>query len=301
MISVHKPVLLNEVLENLNPQAGQNFIDGTFGGGGHSSEILKKIGSSGKLLAIDANSEAEKLKSDNKNFRLVIDNFKNLEQIVADNLDFFNHPKGSEKFINGILLDLGLSSDELDISGRGFTFQKDEPLDMRFDINSQTTATEILKSYSLGKLIDIFKNLGDYPKAKQLAEEIVKIRKIKSIETTFELVNLILSTTPRRKFDKIHPATKVFQALRIAVNSELDNLISVLPQCLELLALKGRLAIISFHSGEDKIVKHFFRNESEFENPRIKLITKKPIVPTEEEIEKNPRARSAKLRVIEKI
>lgn len=300
MKTIHQPVLLNEVLENLNPQAGQNFIDCTFGGGGHSAEILKKIGKKGKLLAIDANSETTGIVMQTfrsaKNFRLVIDNFKNLEKIIENNSDFFDKNK-----IDGILLDLGLSSDELDNSGRGFTFQKDELLDMRFDVSQRTTAVEILKSYSLGKLIDIFKNLGDYSKAKELAKKIVSTRKSKPIATTSELANLVLSVTPRRKFDKIHPATKVFQALRIAVNSELDNLIAVLPPAVELLAPHGRLAIISFHSGEDRIVKTFFKAESEFENPRIKLITKKPIIPTEAEILKNTRSRSAKLRVVEKI
>ena len=299
MTTVHNPVMLNEAVEHLNLHKGDNIIDGTFGGGGHSQKILEKISPNGKLLAIDANSDviswaqvSQPELAKNKNFKLVIDNFKNLEKVVEEN---FDNP------IHGILLDLGLSSDELEQSNRGFSFQKDEPLDMRFDKNQRLTAEEIINKYSKEKLYDIFKTFGEYAHANRLSEIILEQRRIKEIQTTKELVDLILLIHHRNRKEKIHPATKVFQALRIAVNSELDSLISVLPQAISLLELKGRLVIISFHSSEDRIVKHFFRNEAKLENPKIKIITKRPLVPTEKEILENPRSRSAKMRVVEKI
>lgn len=292
MSTAHIPVLLLEVLEYLNPEPGQNFIDCTFGGGGHSLAILEKIKPKGKLLAIDANADAIKEVENNKNIIFVNDNFRNLDKIVAHDFPYV---------VKGILLDLGLSSDELENSGRGFSFQKDEPLDMRFDISEDLTAEEIINTYSLENLTNIFKNFGEYRASKKLSQLIVKTRKQQAINTTNDLVALILQITPRRSQEKIHPATQVFQALRMAVNEELKSLKIVLPQTIEILATGGRLAIISFHSLEDGIVKNFFRDLSREDKPRIKILTKKPIVPTEQEILRNPRCRSAKMRVIEKI
>lgn len=294
MNSVHTPVLLKEVLECLNPQPGQNFIDCTFGGGGHSCEILKRIGRGGHLLAIDADSGVEKNKEikGNKNIIFVNNNFRNLKEIVAEKFPYPAH---------GILLDLGLSSDQLEKSGRGFSFQTNEPLDMRFDVEQELTAAEILNSYSLEDLYDIFKTFGEYPHARRLSQSVFKQRRLKPFTNTQDLVALVLQIQPRRWRDKLHPATKVFQALRIAVNSELKNLELVLPQAVENLAPGGRLAVIAFHALEDRIVKNFFRGLVQSENSPIKLLTKKPTVPTYEEIKNNPRSRSAKLRVIEKL
>lgn len=297
--TVHKSVMLQESLENLNLSNGKNIIDGTFGGGGHSTEILKVISLNGKLLAIDANSdtleqEVTKDLQQNKNFKLVIDNFRNLKKIFEDNKDFINS-------CDGILLDLGISSDELEQSGRGFSFQNDEPLDMRFDVNQELTAAEVLNTYSLEDLYNVIKNYGEYRRPRKLAEEIIAHRKAQEFKSTFDLVNLILEVTPRHFKDRLHPATKVFQALRIEVNSELESIEKVLPQAVEILASGGRLVVIAFHALEDRIVKHYFRNLVKQENSPIKILTKRPLVPSDEEIKENPRARSAKMRIIEKI
>ncbi|MFC1622507.1 16S rRNA (cytosine(1402)-N(4))-methyltransferase RsmH [Patescibacteria group bacterium] len=288
MKSVHKPVMLHEAIEYLNLKSGNNIIDCTYGGGGHSKEILKITQSNGKILAIDANQD---VKVDNPNIIFVNDNFKNLKSIVKEK---FNYP------IHGILLDLGLSSDELEQSGRGFSFQKDEPLDMRFDVQQKLTVANIINSYSLEDLYDVFKNLGEYSHARRLSQSILEQRKLKKFTTTQELVDLILEVNPRRWRDRLHPATKVFQALRIAVNKELENLELVLPQATEMLVPGGRLVVISFHALEDRIVKHYFRSLSRQENSEIKLLTKKPIIPTQDETKENPRSRSAKMRVVEK-
>ncbi len=295
MSSVHKPVLLKEVLDYLIPAPDKNFIDCTFGGGGHGVEILKRIAPEGKLLAIDADIETSNQISDirnNKNIIFINDNFRNLQEIVAKKFPYS---------VQGILLDLGLSSDQLENSGRGFSFQKDEPLDMRFDTRQSLTAAEILNSYSLEALYDIFKNYGEYPHARRLCQGIFRTRKITKFKTTQQLVALVLEIQPRRFFDKLHPATKVFQALRIAVNDELESLKEVLPQAVDILSANGRLMVISFHALEDRIVKNFFRDLARQEVPVIKILTKKPVVPSEEEIRQNPRSRSAKMRVAEKM
>jgi len=295
----HISVMLREIVEYLNLSPGDNVIDCTFGGGGHSLEILKQIGKDGKLLAIDLNEDVRKeignwkleIKK-NKNFKLVNDNFKNLKNIV--NKDF-KYP------VNGILLDLGLSSDELEKSGRGFSFQKDEPLDMRFDVNQDLTAEHVLNSYSVEELYNIFKDFGEYSHARRLSKSVYQQRKLKKFKNTQDLVDIVLEVHPHKYYNKIHPATKIFQALRIAVNNELENLKKVLPQAVEILQSRGRLVVISFHALEDRIVKHYFRELSRKENSKIKLLTKKPISPSEKEVEENPRSRSAKMRVVEKI
>lgn len=283
---MHIPVLLKEAIENLNPQPNQNFVDCTIGGGGHSTAILERIKPEGKVLGIDLNKEAiEKLK-DIKNLILVNDNFVNLKSI-AENNNF--HP------INGILLDLGFSSDLLEASGRGFSFLKDEPLDMRFDVRSDLTAEKVVNQYSEEDLIKIFKEYGEEKFSRRIARQIVNEKQ--PIKTTAQLVEIIKRAVPSfYQHLRIHFATRIFQALRIEVNDELNNLREVLAQAEEILEPEGRIAVISFHSLEDRIVKRFFKGSE-----ALKIITKKPIIADDYEIEKNPRSRSAKLRIAEKI
>jgi 16S rRNA (cytosine1402-N4)-methyltransferase len=296
----HIPVLKKEVIEYLNPKPNENFIDCTIGEGGHSLTILEKISPEGKILGIDWNLEAiEKLKIKienlgfKKNLILVCDNFANLEEIVEKN-----------KFwpVNGILFDLGMSSWEIEESGKGFTFKKDEPLIMSYshNVNSATglTAMEIINNWQEEDIEKILKEYGEEKFGRSIAREIVRARKIKPIKTTFQLVEIIKKATPAwYHYKKIHPATKTFQALRIAVNDELNNLKKALPQTLKILKNGGRIVIISFHSLEDKIVKIFFKEKAR--QGRIKILTKKPVIPQKIEIKNNPRARSAKLRAVE--
>lgn len=323
---MHIPVLLKEVIEYLNPQANQNFIDCTFGGGGHATVIAKMILPSGKVLGIDCSEAIEAYKSKTKelnNLILVKDNFVNLKKIIEQN-NF--HP------IDGIVIDLGLSSDLLENSGRGFSFLRDEPLDMRFDQNSELTAGKIVNYYTKDELFEIFKEYGEERFSRRIAEEIVKARKINSLKTTNDLIEVVKLAIPHRfQHSRRHFATRIFQALRIETNNELNVLKSVLPQAIASLAPKGRLAVISFHSLEDRIVKRFFKekkdlpqhqedmpagikmNEKKFQRSSpetmsanlwcggLKIITKKPIAPSFEEIRENPYSRSAKLRVAERV
>jgi 16S rRNA (cytosine1402-N4)-methyltransferase len=299
----HVPVLLDEVLESLQLKSGMNIVDCTLGDGGHSEEILKVTAPSGRLLGIDTDPEsllrAKQNLYDFQNRVLFIrDNFVNLKKIVE-----------TEKFsnINGIVIDLGWSSPQFEDRGRGFTFQKDEPLDMRLSGDSGDTASNILNDESEEELVRIFNDYGEEKLSKQIAEAIIDFRKEEKIKMTGQLVEIILQVYRKKlKTDKevpwvggTHPATKVFQALRIAVNKELDVLESVLPQAIDILAPGGRLAVISFHSLEDRITKHYFKKQKH--KNIIKIITKKPIIAGEEELKNNVRARSAKLRVIEKI
>ena len=284
---MHKPVLIKEVLEYLNPQAGENFIDCTIGFGGHTLDILKKIKPNGKVLGIDF--EKSSLKED----RLILanGNFADLKEIVE---------KFSFNKIDGILLDLGLSSWHFDKSNRGFSFKGEESLDMRLNSESELTAEKIVNEWSEQELIKIFEEYGEERYSKSIAKSICGNRKIKRIEKTNQLREIIRQSVPSGyKHNRINFATKIFQAIRIAVNDELNNLIKTLPQALSLLESKGRLAVISFHSLEDRIVKNFFRDE--FKKGNLEILTKKPIIPSREEIILNPRSRSAKLRVIKKI
>jgi 16S rRNA (cytosine1402-N4)-methyltransferase len=310
MITVHEPVLLREVLEYLNPQPNHNFIDCTIGGAGHAQAILAKTGPEGRLLGLDWDAEAIKrsveiLAKYSHRTILVNDNYINAKNIAYEN-QFYP--------ITGILLDLGLSLDQLQSSGRGFSFQVDEPLDMRFSLGNDLTAGKILNHFSEKELIKIFQNYGEEPDASRLAKAIVQVRTKEPIKKTLQLVNLIIQTKKSDRRRKIHPATLVFQALRIAVNNELNNLKIALHDLLELLDSGGRCAVITFHSLEDRIVKNIFRQESKDclcppdvpkcvcrHQARVKLITKKPVVPTTEEISRNFRSRSAKLRVVEKL
>jgi 16S rRNA (cytosine1402-N4)-methyltransferase len=312
---IHKSVLLKEVVEYLDPKPGENFIDCTFGGGGHGVEILRRVGSGGRVLGIDAD------KCTVDNFQFPISNFQNKEGLILVNDNFVNLKSIYEHNfcyqVSGILFDLGLSSMELADEGRGFSFLKNSALDMRFDINQELTAAEIVNNYKEQELFRVFRELGevDFGKAKKISRVIVELRRKKRIETTFDLVALILETFyPKAWQDgKItvetkefyqnhrrinHPATKFFQALRIETNKELENLEKVLPEALDILRIGGRLVVISFHSLEDRIVKNCFREWGR--EGKVKILTKKPIVPSEEETRENPRARSAKMRAVVK-
>ena len=305
----HVPVLLKEVIEYLVPKPGQKFIDATFGGGGHGVAISKAIGKKGSLLAIDANLDAVKdsrFKIRDLRFKIVHGNFRDIGAIARKN--------GFEK-VDGILFDLGLSSDMLDDPQRGFSFQKDGPLDMRYDRGKDWKAYDFVNLADENQLAEIFKKYGEEKFSKKIARAIVNIRKEEKIETTAELFNLIKQALPGKLRHKSGgPARRIFQAIRIEVNDELGALKAALPQTLQLLDSGSRLAVISFHSLEDRIVKHFFRDAEKGctcpvdfprcvcgKKPLVKILTKKPVVPSEEEIAINSRARPAKLRVAEKI
>lgn len=297
---IHTPVLKKEVIEYLNPKKGEKFIDCTIDGGGHSLAILEKIGSEGKILGIDQDEELiERLKKEKfgewfkDNLILVCDNFENLKRISEEN-----------KFdaVSGILFDLGMSTWHFKESGRGFSFQDDEILDMRYDVtkNRGSTVREIINKWPEKKISQILREYGEEKFSDEIAQEVVNTRGRRPIETTFQLVSVINKAVPDwYKRRKIHPATKTFQALRIVVNDELGSLERALPQALEALGSGGRLVIISFHSLEDKIVKNFFREKGR--EGKIKILTKKPVRPRNEEIQENPSCRSARLRVAVKI
>lgn len=309
---MHIPVLLEEVIKYLNPKPNKNYIDCTLGGGGHTKAILEKTGPQGKLLAIDLNKESlilAKGKLEKFKTRIIFHqgNFSNLKKIAYEYK--FNS-------ISGILFDLGLSSDLLNESRYGFSFQVNGPLLMRFDGRSDDlTAEKVVNNYSEKKLVEILWKYGEEKYAKKIAKKIVSERKKKAIKTTFDLTKIILKAVPKSyKTKKTHPATRTFQALRIEVNRELENLKKAIEQAKELLEPAGRIVCISYHSLEDKIVKKFFLQESkdclcpkEFPVCRcghkasLRIITKKPIVPSLVEIKQNLHSRSAKMRVAEKI
>jgi 16S rRNA (cytosine1402-N4)-methyltransferase len=284
---VHVPVLQKEVLRYLDPKPNENFIDTTIGGAGHTLVILEKNGPRGKVLGIDWDTESIQLLKLRKIKRLILvnDSFVNLKEIVK-----------KEKFqpVSGILFDLGMSSWHLEKSGRGFSFQKNEPLDMRYNIKSPLTAEKILNYWSEKEIERILKEYGEERFAKKIAKEIIVSRKLKLIKNTFQLVEIIKKAVPfRYQHQRIHFATRTFQALRIAVNDELNNLERALPQAIEILKTGGRLVVISFHSLEDRIVKTFYRGRASID---LKILTKKPIKPSQKEIKINPRSRSSKLR-----
>lgn len=305
---MHTPVLLKEVIEHFDPKPGQKFIDATIDGGGHALAILEKILPNGKLLGIEWDGKllnSLKLKIENLKLNqgviLVNDSYVNLKKIAEEN-DFVN--------IDGILFDLGISSWHIDAAGRGFSFQKDEPLDMRFAAQNEAdifeprfsniTAEEVINRWPLDDLIGIFKEYGEERFAKLIAVGIVKARKEKPIKTTFELVEIIKKSVPFwYRSGRIHFATRTFQALRIAVNHELENLEAGISQAVEVLRTGGNLGVISFHSLEDRIVKNFFRTKAK--EGILKIITKKPVRAGPVETTENPRARSAKLRVAKKL
>lgn len=275
---MHISVLPKEVIEYLDPKPNENFIDCTFGEGGHSAAILEKNKPNGKVLGIDLSPEVIKKTKDR--LTLICDNFANLKEIVE---------KANFGKADGILMDLGISSWDLEESGRGFSFLKNEPLDMRYGLQQQLTAEKIVNYWSAKDLETILTEYGEEKFAKEIAAGIISSRQIKPIETTFQIVEIIRKSIPGR-YQKINLATRAFQALRIAVNDELNNLKKALPQAIEVLKNNGRIVIVSFHSLEDRIVKNFFKENN------LKILTKKPITPSFEEITINPRSRSAKLR-----
>ena len=291
---MHIPVLKDKVIEYLNPKPNQNFIDATLGNGGHTVAILEKTAPKGKLLALDLDADALlRMKARAKEERmgaritLVEDNFTNIAGAAKE-----------EKFkpVHGILFDLGLSSDQLENSGRGFSFKKSEPLDMRYSKESPTTAEKILNFWSKRDLEYILKEYGEEEFSTQIAQAIITTRAAKQITKTNHLVEVVLKATPKWYHKKkIHPATKTFQALRITVNRELENLKIALPQAVEMLENHGTVVVLSFHSLEDRMVKNFFQD-----NPQLIVLTKKPVIPQDDEIQKNPRSRSAKLRAARK-
>ncbi len=295
MNNYHTSVLLQEAIELLQIKAGERYIDGTLGAGGHTIEILKH---GGRVLGLDVDQDAlefvnEELRSKNQELRdnltLVKGNFKDIDKIAKEN---------KSETVDGILLDLGVSSHHFEAPERGFSFQREGPLDMRMDKDLHVKAGDLVNVLTKSELTDLFTKLGEERFTRLIVSRIVEARKVKRIETTAELANIIRRAVPFSK-KGINPATKVFQALRIAVNDELNNLIEALPKALTLLESGGRLAVISFHSLEDRIVKRSFL---EFEEKGLgSIITKKPLIPTEEEIAANSRSRSSKLRVFEKL
>jgi 16S rRNA (cytosine1402-N4)-methyltransferase len=290
---IHKPVLLKEVIEYLKVGKNKNYVDCTIGEGGHAIEILKRNGPKGKVLGIEIDPELYKKLREEKLERLILvnDSYSNLKEIVE---------RENFKKIHGILFDLGISSWHIEKSGRGFSFLGDEPLIMRYDASREISATEIVNRWPEKEIERILKEYGEERFAKKIAREICKERKKKKIERTLQLVEVIKRAVPKWYLQRrIHFATKTFLALRIAVNNELENLKSGLLQAIDVLEREGRLVVISFHSLEDRIVKNFLR-EKEREG-KIKILTKKPIVPSKEEIKQNPRSRSAKLRAALKI
>ena len=296
-LMAHISVLTKEVIEYLDPKPDENFIDATLGNAGHTIAILEKNGPKGKVLGID--QDPEQIKNSKLNIKdaesrnrliAVCDNFANLKEIAE---------REKIKEVSGIIFDLGMSSWHLEDSGREFSFLKEEPLDMRYGDSSMLSAEKILNYESCQEIERILREYGEEGFSKRIAEKIIEVRKTKPIKTTYQLVDIIreaVSTGYRHQ--KIHYATRTFQAMRIAVNGELDSLMKVLPQAVEILKCGGKIVLISFHSLEDRIVKNFFREKAR-ENI-LKIITKKPIVPTVEEIKINNRSRSAKLRVAEK-
>ena len=305
-LPVHVPVLLDEILAGLQPQLGGYFVDCTVGLGGHAAAILEKISPSGRLLGIDADPEAIKLSQDKlgdygEAVTLVNDNFINLEAICKR---YHFHP------VDGILFDLGVSSLQLDTAERGFSFHLDAPLNMRFDPGQGLTASDIVNSFSEQELAKLIEKYGEERHSRRIARYIVQNR---PIATTVELASLVEQALGGKRA-KIHPATRTFMALRIAVNSELQNLELALKQTINLLRPGGRLTVISYHSLEDRIVKQFMRYAASSclcppgtvicrcgHVPTLKLISRKVIKPTSLEIESNPRSRSAKLRIAERL
>ncbi len=303
--SFHIPVLTKEVLHYLNfKKGGGVYIDCTLGGGGHSKAILKNIYPDGLLIGIDQDIEAiEAAKVELKNFlgkvKLVKGNFKNLEDILSDL---------KLEAVSGIIFDLGVSSHQLKEKERGFSFREDSHLDMRMDQTQKFDASILINRYTEKELIGIFERYGEERLSKRIVRLIVTERQKKPITTTRQLADLVIRALPKtkkRKKWRIHPATRVFQAIRIEVNQELKALEKGLNQAINVLDDKGRICVISYHSLEDRIVKTLFKEVKREgiaqKNYGLKILTKKPIRPSSEEVKKNPKARSAKLRVAEKI
>ncbi len=302
MSSYHIPVLLSKVLDSLNIKPNQWYIDCNLGGGGHTEGIIR---AGGKVLGLDLDHEAILEVARSHNLKLEKDGealFAKTHNLVIYQANFSEISRIAQKFHvqpNGILFDLGVSTFQLEQSSKGFSFNRDAPLDMRMNQNLSISAQELVNGLYEKELAAVFWKYGEESFSKPIAKKIVEYRKNQKIETTGELVKIILSVKRRISNHRIHPATKIFQALRIAVNDELNSLTKSLPQAVKILQPGGRLAIISFHSLEDRIVKNYFKNEQQ--NSSIKIITQKPLGPEAEEVATNPRSRSSKLRIIEKI
>ena len=298
----HYTVMLNEAVDALECQDGKIYVDCTLGGGGHSELILKRISPNGRLISFDIDDEAiahskERLK-DYSNLTIVKSSYTNIKSELKK--------LGIEKITGGVIIDLGASYHQLTKAERGFSFSKDAPLDMRFNTQADFSAYDVVNSYKEDELVKIFSEYGEERFSKRIAKKIVEERNKKKIETTKELADLIIEATPKIK-SNIHPATRVFQAIRIEVNNELKNVNFVLHDILDLLDVGGIISVISFHSLEDRIVKKILKFESQkcrcnemickCTPPRIELVNKKPIMASDEEIKDNPPSRSAKLRI----
>ena len=306
----HYPVMCNKVLKNLNINSRGIYLDATFGQGGYCKAILEKYKC--KIIAIDrdknASLYAEKIKEEfPENFFFNNEKFSDLDKVLL---------KNNIKKIDGIMFDLGVSSTQIDTPERGFSFKNDGPLDMRMDQTDNLNAEFIINNLSEEKLSDIFFRFGEERNSRRIGREIIKRRKIKKISSTGQLSELINKINLKTKRTKIDPSTRVFQALRIYINKEIEELEKALLKCLSELRQNGRIAVVSFHSIEDRVVKKFFRkysgyrvgnykhlpeNISENKEPKLKIITKKAILPSNKEIIRNPRSRSAKLRIAELI
>ena len=305
----HISVLLQESISSLNLKENSIIVDCTLGYGGHSSNILKRI-NKGYLFAFDQDSEAirhstDRLSAIGTNFTIIKSNFVNLKEELA---------KQNITKVDGFLFDLGVSSPQLDEKERGFSYHEDALLDMRMDRDNPLSASIVVNTYTKEQLAHIFKVYGEDKFANNIAKKIVEYREKKKIETTLELVEIIKTAVPMKFRKDKHPARQIFQAIRIEVNKELDVLEPALSQALELLNVGGRVVVITFHSLEDRIVKNYFKSKTEVDKavkgmpnipdeylPDFKLVVNKAIEPSKEELESNPRARSAKLRVIERI
>ncbi len=279
----HVPVLLKESIDGLALSPEKVFVDGTFGGGGHSREVVRRFGTEVRVIGID---QDPKVARENPEFDVRTENFRHIGKALG-----ITKP-------DAILLDIGLSSDQLESSERGFSFSKDEPLDMRM-AQVGVSARDILNSWDSSAIELILRGFGEEKYSKRIAGEIVRRREMKPFETTTELVEAVKAAKPFRHYQKIHPATQTFQALRIAVNEELTALEDGLRKSFEVLNPGGRLAVITFHSLEDRIVKNYFRDLGK--EKKGEIINKKPIEPSESEVADNPRSRSAKLRIIKKL
>ena len=311
MIFGHKSVLLDETIESLDIKPDGIYVDGTLGGGGHASEVCRRLGDKGRFIGIDQDADAiaaasERLKEFGDKLTIVRSNYENIDEVLKE--------LGISQ-VDGIYLDLGVSSYQLDTAERGFTYREDDaPLDMRMDQRNEMTAKDIVNTYSESELFHIIKNYGEDRFAKNIAKHIVRARQEKEIETTGELIEIIKAAIPAKvRATGGHPAKRTFQAIRIELNKELEVLENSIDKMTDLLAPGGRLSIITFHSLEDRIVKNRFRiNENPCTCPpdfpvcmcgkksKGRVVTRKPILPSEEELSENKRSKSAKLRVFEK-
>lgn len=300
----HYTVMKNEAVDALECKNGLVYVDCTLGGGGHSELILKKISPDGKLISFDIDDDAiaaasERLK-DYDNLTIVKNSYTNIKKVLQS--------LGIQKITGGVLFDLGASYHQFNKAERGFSFSKEAPLDMRFNQDSDFSAYDVVNTYSEDDLVRIFSEYGEERFSKRIAKAITAQRRVKKLETTTELADLITNCTPKVK-SSIHPATRVFQAIRIEVNHELQNVKNTLNDVLDLLGVGAIISVISFHSLEDRIVKHLFKYHSQrchceknqmictCPPPKLELVNKKPLMATDEEILENPPSRSAKLRI----